>query len=239
MASSDPNLSLEEMVKHIYVTVNRMESRFSEQQQRITECEAKVDVLNRQVYDLQNIVNLREQELRGLSVRVSGLPYLDDEKASTDSEFLAKRVYDRIFLPMLNYAKSRNGVDKIPNLNNTIASCYRVGSAAAKTNTPTPPPIVIKFVSEHTMLAILKNKRQHTPSPTNEEMAAGYKRFIIAEDLTPQCFKLLRELQRNEDIAKAWTSDGKIRFVLKDSTTIHKVKSVFDPVQLILSKIKS
>jgi hypothetical protein len=239
MASSDPNLSLEDMVKHIYVTVNRMEARFSEQQQRITKCESNVDVLNKQVYDLQNIVNLREQELRGLSVRVSGLPYLEDEKASTDSKFLAKRVYDRIFLPMLNYAKSRNEVDKIPTLNNTISSCYRVGPAAARTNTTSPPPIVIKFVNEHVRLAILRNKRQHTPSPTNEEMSAGYKRFIIAEDLTPQCFKLLRELQRNEDIAKAWTSDGKIRFVLKDSTVIHRVKSVYDSVQVILSKIRS
>jgi hypothetical protein len=235
MANSS-ELSMEEMVKHIFTTVNRIDATLSEQQKKITDCEAKIQHLDRQVYDLQNIVNLREQELRGLSVRISGFPFNDDEKASQDGRVLSKRVYDRILLPMLNYAKSRNEIDKIPTLQNTISNCYRVGPNSAKTNTSSPPQIVLKFSNEQVRLAILKNKRQHTPAPTNDEKAAGIVRFTIAEDLTPQCFKLLRELQRNEDVTKAWTTEGKIRFTVRGNTTVHRVKSVYDPAYVIINK---
>jgi hypothetical protein len=195
-------------------------------------------VLNRQVYDLQNIVNLREQELRGLTIRINGFPYTDDEK-SADSKALSKRVYDRILVPMLNYAKSRNEIDKIPTINNTISSCYRVGMASAKTNTANPPPIVLKFINEHVRLAILKNKRQHTPAPSNQEKQAGILGFSIMEDLTPQCYKLLRELQKSEEVTKAWTTEGRIRFIIRGSDNVHKVKSVFDLAHAIISKAKN
>jgi hypothetical protein len=238
MASSTDNLSLEEMVRHIYASTNRMEAILSEQQVRVTNCETNVQLLNRQVYDLQNIVNLREQEARGLSIRINGFPFTDEEKTS-DSKFLMKKVYDRILLPMLNYAKSRNEIDKVPTINSTIVSCYRVGPVAARTNTASPPPILLKFANAAVRLAVLKNKRQHTPAPTAEEKSLGITHFTVMEDLTPQCYKLLRELQKNEDIAKAWTAEGKIRFLLRGGTYVHKVKSVFDPANVIINKAKS
>jgi predicted RNase H-like nuclease (RuvC/YqgF family) len=137
--ATNEKLSLEEMVRHIYNTTNRMEATLADQQTRINACETNVQVLNRQVYDLQNVVNLREQELRGLTIRINGFPYTDEEKTS-DSKALSKRVYDRILFPMLNYAKSRNEINKVPTINNTISSCYRVGLASAKTNTANRRP---------------------------------------------------------------------------------------------------
>jgi hypothetical protein len=229
---------MEEMVRHIYASTNRMEAILSYQQVRVTNCETNVQLLNRQVYDLQNIVNLREQELRGLSIRINGFPYTEEEKTA-DNKSLMKRVYDRILLPMLNYAKSRNEIDKVPSITNTIASCYRVGPAAAKTNTANPPPILLKFVNDTVRLAVLKNKRQHTPAPTNEEKSSGIVRFTIMEDLTPQCYKLLRELQKHEEITKAWTTEGKIHFLVRGNNFVHKVKSVFDPAHVIIDKAKN
>jgi hypothetical protein len=85
----------------------------------------------------------------------------------------------------------------------------------------------------------MRNKRQVTPAPTREEKDLGITRFIIAEDLTPPCFKLLKDLQRNENVGKVWTVDGRIRWMLKESNTIHRVKSVFDSVESIISKAKA
>ena len=95
---------------------------------------------------------------------------------------------------------------------------------------------MLKFTNQAVRLAVLKNKRQHMPSPTSEEKDAGFSRFIINEDLTPQCFNTLKALQSQEEVAKAWSVDGRIKFMLKDSTVIHRVKSVYDPVNIIVAK---
>jgi hypothetical protein len=239
MAAPTPDLSTDEMIKHIFAAVNRIELTQADHKVRISECEAKIGVLDRQVYDLRNIVNQREQELRNMSIRISGFPLQDDEKASTDAKFLAKKIYEKALYPVLAGAKAKNDIDKIPNLNNTIASCYRVSANTARANTSTPPPVVIKLQSEHARMAILKNKRLSTPSPTAEEKALGLKKMIIMEDLTPSCYKQLRELQRSEEVQKAWTVEGRIRFLLTGSQTIHKVKSVFDPASQIIEKAKN
>jgi hypothetical protein len=239
MAPNPPELSTDDMIKHIFAAVNRIEATQAEHKVRITECEAKIEVLDRQVYELRNIVNMREQEQRNMSIRISGFPLLDDEKASTDAKFLAKKIYEKALYPVLAAAKAKNDIDKIPTLNNTIASCYRVGANFARANTATPPPLVIKLQSEHVRMAILKNKRLSTPSPTDEEKAMGLKKMIIMEDLTPACYKLLRDLQRSEEVQKAWTVEGRIRFLLTGSQTIHKVKSVFDSASGIIEKAKN
>jgi hypothetical protein len=98
---------------------------------------------------------------------------------------------------------------------------------------------MLKFVNEHVRLAVLKNKRQHTPAPSNEEKQAGILRFSIMEDLTPQCYKLLRELQKSEAVSKAWTTEGRIRFIVRGSETVQKVKSVFDLAHDIINKAKN
>ena len=180
---SPDDLSTDEMIKHIFSSVNRMEATLNTQQQKITKLESNVDALNKQVFTLQNIVNSHEQEMRGLSVRITGFPYLDDEKASPDS-ILPKRLYERILAPILNHAKSVKHIDKVPSLINTVARCYRVGNPASPTNTATPPPIVLKFSNDTVRLAVLRNKRLHTPVPSPEEKLISLKRFNISEDLT-------------------------------------------------------
>jgi hypothetical protein len=238
MANTD-DLTTDQMIRHIFGQVNKIEASMSQVQAKVVALEDNVQRLNKQVYDLQNIVNTREQELRGLSVRVNGFPFTDEEKASTDGKFLAKKLYDRILLPVLNQAKSKNHIERVPNISNTIHSCYRVGATAARTGTGTPPPIIIKLASDMVKLAIVRNKRQATPAPSQAEKDLGILRFNIAEDLTPPCFKLLKDLQRNEDVGKVWTVDGRIRWMFKDSNVIHRVKSVFDSVDSIISKAKS
>jgi hypothetical protein len=238
MANSD-DLTTDQMIKQIFSSTKNIEASMSTLQNKVVALEDNVAKLNKQVYDLQNIVNTREQELKSLSVRVTGFPFTEEEKASTDGKFLAKKIYDRVLLPVLNQAKAKNHIERVPTCANTIQSCFRVGQAAARTGTAAPPPIILKLSNEVIKLAVMRNKRQATPAPTREEKDLGINRFIISEDLTPPCFKLLKELQRNEDVGKVWTVDGRIRWMLKDSNSIHRVKSVFDSVDSIISKAKA
>jgi hypothetical protein len=116
---------------------------------------------------------------------------------------------------VLNYAKLKNNIDRIPSVSNTIVSCYRLGANVVRTGTGAPLPVILKLTNDSVKLAILRNKRLATP--TSQEKDLGILRFTIEEDLTPPCFKLLRDLQRNEDDVKVWTVDGRIRWMLKDS----------------------
>lgn len=232
------DMTTDQVIRSIFHSVKNIEATLADQQKKVVVLENNVVTLNKQVYDLQNIVNLREQELRGLSIRISGLPFLEDEKSSTDVRLLPKRVYEKILSPLLLHAKNMNFIDKIPSLNNTIISCYRVGGTRATTNTGSPPPIVMKLNNEAVRLAILKSKRTAMPTPSSAEKDMGINRFIISEDLTPNCYKKVKELQRDERTDKVWTVDGKIRFSLKDDKSVYRVYSIFDPVDVIIHKVQ-
>jgi hypothetical protein len=95
---------------------------------------------------------------------------------------------------------------------------------------------VLKFANEAVRLTVLKNKRNGMPTPSQEEKDTGIVRFNITEDLTPPCYKLMKELQRHEDVAKVWTVEGRIRMMLRGRQVVHRVRSVFNTVDAILAK---
>ncbi len=133
----DPNLSLEDMVKAIYLKVNSFDTAFKEQQKKIASLEEEVSSLNKQVRTLQNIVNNNEQEKRSLSLRVNGVVFNDEEKA--DPSILSKRVYDKVLQPILTLAKASKILDRVPTLPNTIVTSHRIRASSALTGTASPP----------------------------------------------------------------------------------------------------
>lgn len=231
----DKDLTTDQIIRLMYTSVKKIETAMTVQEAKVVKLEADVDILNHQVYELQNTVNHREQELRGLSIRITGFSYTDDEKATTDAKFLPKKLFERLISPLLVQAKTNGIIDKVPTLVNTIQSCYRLGGRAALTGTGRPPPILLKFCNETVRLAVLKVKRTSTPAPSAAEQALGIKHFIISEDLTPATYKKMKDLKADERVEKVWTVGGRIQFVLDGSKTVHRAKSVFDSVDKIIS----
>jgi hypothetical protein len=117
-----------------------------------------------------------------------------------------------------------------------VTECYRVGKPGSP-ESGSPPPIIIKFANPHHRLAILRAKKENnTSSPTDAERTAGFKRFVLVEDLTPVNHKTLKDLNSDERVEKVWSVDGRIRFVLSgDDKSVKRVKSVFDSVESIIS----
>ena len=225
------------MVKAIYLKVNQIDAKFEAQQQKITKLEKEVKDLNAKVFSLQNSVNQHEQEKRSLSLRINGLAFYPDEKA--DPSVLAKRVFDRVLQPILVQAKANDKIAKVPSLSGTISDCYRVRGHSALTGTGSPPPVVVKLHTEQVRLAILQSKRRATPPPLDVEKDWGIQRISIMEDLTPQCYKTLRDLKRLETVDRAWTTSGRIRFTLTGSERVHLVKSVYEDANDIVNKVLS
>ena len=232
-ASSD--MSLDEKVNHIFNMVNKIDATLSEQHQRIVKVETDVGLLTTEVYMLKNIVNAHEQERRSSTIRITGLPITMEEKSNKSTVELKQRVFNRILGPILSVAKEQDLMSDLPTVENTIKTCYRIGAASAQANSGSPPPIVVKLCSPETRVNILKCKREATFGPNQAEKEMGCKYFSIAEDLTQPSFKKLKELKNHEDVENAWSFEGKLQFTLKGSKTIHKVFSVYDDVDTILS----
>lgn len=237
MSATDiESLSTDQIIRMTYLSVQDIKVTVAQHQVRVTELETNVTSLQKQVYALQNIVNHREQDLRNLSVRITGVPLSEEEKATTDGRFLSKVVYDKLLVPVLNFAKSKGLIDRLPQLSNTVSICYRVGDPAAAVGST--PPIILKFASDAVRLAVLKAKRTSIPQPTAAEKFQGISRFSINEDLTPVTYKKMRELLGDERTNSVWTVEGRIRFTVPDDRSVYRVQSVFDTVDFILSKVK-
>jgi hypothetical protein len=86
----------------------------------------------------------------------------------------------------------------------------------------------------------MRYKKDNIPSPTDAERAAGINRFANVEDLTSVNAKRLKEYRDDSRVSRAWTVDGRIRFVLAASPdVIRKASSPFISAADIIDKIIS
>ena len=183
-----------------------------------------ISTLQEEVKHLKERDNTREQTLRGNSLRLFNFP------GSGSETNLAATVYDKLLKPILAAAKSKGDIATLPQMPNTISEVFRVGKFAAGANKP-PPPIVIKFTTPAVRLAILKNKRLHTPPAEG-----GNKKMVLTEDLTTPSHRKMKELQADDRVAKVWTRSG-VLWLCKtgDNMPPIQVKSVYDTNDKILS----
>jgi hypothetical protein len=210
------------------------QAKVSVLENKVSTLESTVVKLESDVLVLKEASNFREQQLKLCTVRVHGLPVTDEELAATDGgKTLAAKVYGRILKPILNAAKAKGDISSVPHCANAIEECYRAGRPS---KTGKPVPIVVKVANRHLRLAIFKNKRINTPQPLDAEKNEHIKRFSVVEDLTGPTFKLLKLLQSNNSVARAWSVEGNIRFTLSSNPDrIVKVKSVYSPIEAILA----
>ncbi len=97
------------------------------------ETDARLDALQQELVNVKISANNRDQLLRMKSVKVSGFPVSEEERSASDPEkFLAKRIYDKILVPILTAAKEDGALDSVPTLTKTIEVIRRI-------NTWSPP----------------------------------------------------------------------------------------------------
>jgi hypothetical protein len=238
-----PNASMEEkidLILHVLAGVAKkqeiiikLEEKVSSLESKAAAQEAVISSLTKEVHSLKEASNDRDQADRGNTLRLFGLPLSKEERDGNKTT--AAVAYDRILKPILSAAKTKGSVPSVPQLTSLVTECYRVGKPGSP-ESGSPPPIIIKFANPHHRLAILRAKKENTPSPTDAERTAGFKRFVLVEDLTPANHKTLKDLNSDERVEKVWSVDGRIRFVLSgDDKSVKRVKSVFDSVESIIS----
>ena len=194
-----------------------------------------------EILELKTKVNEFEQSSKSKSIRVFGIIVPKEEEEALGANRAAiKRVYDKVIKPILVVAKAKNMIDTVPQLNNCVAEGYRAGLPPKAGKSGPPPPCVIKFVSKDIRDVILKLKKDNTPPPPcQEEKAAGVKRVVVVEDLTPSTHRKLKELVAQQEFEKVWTINGYIRFTLTGDPDkiVRKLSSPFLSNTEILAKL--
>jgi hypothetical protein len=219
------------------IQLSEMKTLLTSNQARIVQLEDQVTGLHGEVKQLKELVNSREQQSRSLTVRILGLPVTEDELHGPDpASATAKTSYDRILRPILSAAKSKGKISTLPALQNTVNKAYR--AAKPTSASANPPPIILHLTSPAIKTAVFTSKRDSLPNPSDAEKALGLKKFLLVEDLTPPTFSFLKLLKDDSRVARAWTVDGQIRYIVEGDkdNIIRKVKSIFNTVDSLFSK---
>ena len=195
-----------------------------------------------EIFKLKDQLNIIEQKNRSLVVRIFGLPLTEDEKNGSDpTKYAAKVAYERILKPLLNNAKEKVIISSVPTLPNVIQEAFHIktksSSASSSSSNSRPPPLLVKLSSPAIKTAIFKAKKDALPQPTDDEKKAGFKRFNLAEDLTPATYSFLQGLREHDKIERAWTTDGEVRYTIKGDkdSYVYKAKSSFANINRMLS----
>ena len=202
---------------------------------KVTSLEKENKELRKELIDVKEIVNRREQQARELTIRVLGLPVSEEEKKEGGRSAI-KQVYDRLLKPILTVAKGGGLLESVPQFNTCVEEGYRVGwSVSDAKGKPLPPPIIIKLKSKAIKSALFRCKKDALPESTEAEKRAGARRILIVEDLTKPTLTKMKELKEDKRVEKVWTVEGTIKFTLVGKPNeIIKLNSAFKPLAEIL-----
>ena len=149
------------------INYNRDEllAKFEEVKTELTAVKSVATAQSKEIFILKTKMNEFEQQDKARSLRIFGLRITkEDDEALGTNKAVVKRIYDRIVKPILTIAKSKNMIDSVPQLGNCLVEGYRVGPPP-KSDSATPPPLVVKFLTKEIRDVVLKLKRENTPPP--------------------------------------------------------------------------
>lgn len=181
---------------------------------------------------LKTSFNHREQQLRSTTVRIFNLPPIFGESVD-NYKGLASRVYDCLIRPALVAAKAAGDLATVPQQQNSIEACFRAYVPVEPAAGSPPAPVICRLSSRFIKFAVMKNRKAAT-ALSEPEKVAGARRLAIVEDLTPPVHGLLKELQADRRVDKAWTVNGQVHYSLVGKSGFKKVKNIFDPINTFL-----
>ncbi len=187
-----------------------------------------------------------ERHQRSWSVRIQGVPLTIEEER--DMGLTMKKVHSLVFEPILQGAVTSGTIRTIPDFEQLLESAHvlpgKPGSAK---------PIIARFRTRFLKNICFKYRkdfatrsagdlRRGRPGSGARDGTSGAGAgpgdakycFPFCDDLTKTAFTKLLEIQADPTVQSCWSLNGSLRFKLKNSPSVRKVKSVFDPLSEIL-----
>jgi hypothetical protein len=197
--------------------INNMESMLSAVQAENKKLTETVQAQDKKILDLQTKLNNLEQHGRSFSVRVNNLSLEGvDEKEPTA---VIKKVYEAVFLPILQGAASVRAISQVPTCFEMIEMAHPLPGANNK-----PKPIIVRFFNRNIKALLFKFRREYA-TKTND--AKPRYTFPFHDDLTRDTFIKLKQLQADPRVQSCWSTGGSLKFKLEGSNVIQRVSSVY------------
>ena len=181
-----------------------------------------------------------ERHQRSWSVRIQGVPLTIEEER--DMGLTMKKVHQLVFEPILKGAVNNGSIRAVPDFDQLLESAHVLPGKAGAAK-----PIIARFRTRFWKNLCFKNRKDYATranQPANQkdgrasrgEGSPGGARycFPFCDDLTKTAFNKLLELQADPSVQSCWSINGSLRFKLKNSTSVRKVQSVFDPISKII-----
>jgi hypothetical protein len=243
MAQPTANVELNASIQLLITSVSQIKTKLDSVDSRldaIAALQTQVNTLTKETEYLKKTINNLDQEARCKTVRIIGLAISEaDIKQHGQDKAIMKKAYDKLIKPILAAAKVKGEIETIPVLLNVLEQGRFAGRGVMDQQGRSLPPICsVSFTNRFLRNVVMRYKKDNIPSPTDAERAAGINRFAIVEDLTSVNAKRLKEYRDDSRVSRAWTVDGRIRFVLAASPdVIRKASSPFISAADIIDKI--
>jgi hypothetical protein len=170
--------------------------------------------------ELQDKLNNLEQHRRSFSVRVNNLPL--DGAEEKDPPAVIKKVFDKVFLPILQGAASKQAISQVP-------SCYEMIEMAhpLPARGTGPKLIIVRFFNRNIKSLLFKHRKEFATKDGSPRPRYLHPFF---DDLTKDTFIKMKKLQDDPRVDSCWAAapaGGNLRYKLMNSDVVKRVSSVY------------
>jgi hypothetical protein len=184
-----------------------------------------ISAQNVKITDLKDRLNSLEQHGRSFSVRVNNLPL--DSAEERDPPAVIKKVYEAVFLPILQGAASMQAISSVPSCYDMIEMAHPLPGRSDK-----PKPIIVRFFNRNLKAVLFKHRKDFAvkADPGGQGGQVGQRPrhlYPFHDDLTKDTYKKMVQLQGDPRVQSCWSAGGSLRYRLVDNPAIKRVASVY------------
>ena len=141
-----------------------------------------------------------------------------------------KKAYDLLFEPILNGAREQGVIRQVPEADQLIEMAHVLPGRAGASR-----PVIVRFRARWMKSLCFRFRRDYAPTATvNGDPEKQRQVYPFFDDLTRATAKKMSEIQAAPRVQSCWSLNGQLRYKLKDSQDVKKVRSVFDSIDTIL-----
>jgi hypothetical protein len=204
----------------------KLETMFSAVQEENMKMKATIEKQQATIVDLKTSLNNLEQHGRSYSVRVNNFPL--DGVDERDPPAIINKVFNSIFLPILNGAVSKQAITSVPTCFETIEMAHTLPGRGDK-----PKPIIVRFFNRNVKTLIFRHRKEFAPkadlpgSTSGSGSARVKYAYPFHDDLTRDTYAKMKALQADPRVHACWSTGGYLRYKLSESGDVRRVTSVY------------
>jgi hypothetical protein len=199
--------------------LSNMEAMLSAMQSENKMLKETITKQDNMIVELKERVNSLEQHGRSFSVRVNNLPL--DAAEERDPPLVIKKVYDKVFLPILQGAAAQQAISAVPSCFEMIEMAHPLPGRGDK-----PKPIIVRFFNRNLKTLLFKHRKEYAAKVEQGGPRPRYQ-YPFHDDLTRDTFMKMKSLQSDPRVNSCWSTGGTLRYRLNDCNIIRRVQSIY------------